>query len=235
MKCEEMGENLSAYIDNELPDDVMKVVEQHLAGCEVCRRRYEELIKVDSLIQHLERFGADEDQVMSIVSQTKRKKAMPEIAWFPVTIRIALLTAIIVNIALFNIFRDYHFRAPSVSGYRPIRVEHVVEMEQEPAIEVSFAFPAKDTVDGFIPPEVMGVVEPDYPGALIPEHIEGTVVLNIVVDEGGGVSEIDVARTLSPKADSFAVAAAGKLRFQPARIGTVAVEAVVVLSYLFRM
>lgn len=235
MRCEEIRKNLSAYIDNELAADERGVVERHLKECVACRQRYEKLVRVGSLIRHVERIEADEKRVMNIVAQVKRREQIPEIAWFPVTIRVALLAAIIVNIALFNVFRDYRFRTPSVSGYRPIRVEHVVEMAHEPAIEVSFAYPAEDTVDHFIAPEVLEAVEPDYPEDLISREIEGTVVLNVVVDEEGTIGEIEIARSLSPEADSFVVAASRRLRFQPARIGTVAVEAVAVLSYLFKM
>ena len=40
-------ERLSAYLDRELPDDEMKAVEEHLAGCEECGRRLAQLKSLD--------------------------------------------------------------------------------------------------------------------------------------------------------------------------------------------
>jgi TonB family protein len=235
MNCEEIRNNLSAYIDDELGSKERKMVKAHLQRCDGCRMLYEQLVKVGSLVRNMERFAADEKQVMAIISRAKQTETAPEIAWFPVTIRIALLAAIIINIALFNLFRDYRFRTPSVSGFKPIRVESIVEMASEPVVKMSFSFPAEDTVDNFTPPEVVRAVEPFYPRDLISKGIEGTVVLNIVVDEEGVVEEVKIVQSLSPDADSFVVAAANMLRFYPARIGTVAVEAVVVLNCLFKI
>jgi TonB family protein len=235
MICEEVRSNLSAYIDNELGDNEREMIDKHLERCGNCRREYEQLIKLGSLVRDVERFEADEKHVMSIVSRARRREPAPEIAWFPVTIRVALLAAIIINIALFNLFRDYRFRTPRDSVYKPIRVESVVEMETEPVVEMSFSFPAEDTVENFTPPEVISAGKLSYPKELLSEGIEGTVVLSIVVVEDGTIGEIKVVQPLSPEADSFVIASASMLRFQPARIGTVAVEAVVVLNCLFKI
>jgi TonB family protein len=235
MNCGDVKLNLSAYIDDELGKDEKQKVETHLKRCESCRRHYEQLVHLGSLVRNMEQCEVDEGHVMDIITRAAKREPVPEIAWFPVTIRIAVLAAVIINIALFNLFRDYRFRAPSVSPYKPIRVESVVEMETEPVVEMSFSFPAKDTVEGFVPPEAINAVPPSYPKHLLSERIEGTVVLNIIVDEGGEVEEVDVVKSLSPDADSFVIASARLLRFEPAHIGTVPVEAVVVLNYLFKI
>jgi anti-sigma factor RsiW len=38
LKCEEVQERLSAWLDGELPEEAMAAVEVHLAGCAFCRR-----------------------------------------------------------------------------------------------------------------------------------------------------------------------------------------------------
>jgi TonB family protein len=235
MKCEEIRNELSAYLDGELSGERMRVIDEHLRVCTGCRHAYEQLRKVGQMVRDAAGVEVSEGLALAIVKQASREEISPQIAWFPVTIRVALLAAIIINIGLFNLFRDYRFRTPAVSAYKPICVESVVEMEMEPAVEVSFSYPAEDTVEYFTPPRVVAMVEPTYPKDLLSKGIEGTVVLNIVVDEEGRVGEMRVVRSLAPEADSFAIASAGMLRFQPARIGAVAVEAVVVLNYLFKI
>lgn len=234
MNCEGVRAELSAYVDGELTRDEGKMIESHLAVCDDCRLYYEQLARLGALVKGVERFGADEKHVMTIINRTARRGA-PEAAWFPVTIRVALLTAIIINIALFNLFRDYRFRAPAGPIYQPIRVERVVEMESQPEVEVSFSFPAEDTVKGFAAPVVIDFKRVSYPAGLLSGEVEGTVVLNIVVDEKGAVGEMRIVQPLSPEVDSFVITSAGMLRFRPARIGTTAVEAVVVLHYLFKI
>ncbi len=235
MKCEEIRQELSAYVDGELHSDRMQMIAGHIKRCNGCRTEYEQLVRLKQMVRDVKRIEVDEQCVLSIVDKASKMEPTSEIAWFPVTIRVALLAAIIINIALFNLFRDYRFRRPSVSVYKPIRVESVVEMETEPVVEVSFSCPAKDTVEDFTSPEVINIVKPSYPKDLLSDGVEGTVVLNIIVDEDGSVGEVNVVRSLSPEADSFVIASASMIRFQPARIGTVAVEAVVVLNYLFKL
>lgn len=43
MKCDEMQELLSLYIDNQLEESEVKAVEEHLSACSACKREYDEL------------------------------------------------------------------------------------------------------------------------------------------------------------------------------------------------
>ena len=46
MDCTEVSRKLSPFQDNELEPDVCIRVEEHLSGCEECRRELEELVKI---------------------------------------------------------------------------------------------------------------------------------------------------------------------------------------------
>jgi len=53
MSCAEMIERASAYHDGELSDPERRAVEQHLAGCEACRRRLADYEALDAALRAL--------------------------------------------------------------------------------------------------------------------------------------------------------------------------------------
>lgn len=56
MKCYESGE-LQAYIDGELPLDMMEQVSKHLDKCEVCQHKFNELVELNDYRTNLENHG----------------------------------------------------------------------------------------------------------------------------------------------------------------------------------
>lgn len=56
MKCYESGE-LQAYIDGELPLDIMEQVSKHLDKCEVCQHKFNELVELNDYRTSLENHG----------------------------------------------------------------------------------------------------------------------------------------------------------------------------------
>ncbi|UOW69399.1 zf-HC2 domain-containing protein [Paraclostridium bifermentans] len=56
MKCYESGE-LQAYIDGELPLDMMEQVSKHLDKCEVCQHKFNELVELNDYRNSLENHG----------------------------------------------------------------------------------------------------------------------------------------------------------------------------------
>lgn len=56
MKCYESGE-LQAYIDGELPLDMMEQVSKHLDKCEVCQHKFNELVELNDYRTSLENHG----------------------------------------------------------------------------------------------------------------------------------------------------------------------------------
>lgn len=54
MKCDEMQELLSLYIDKKLDEGEIKAVEEHLSACDACRREYNELKDMIDLLGQAE-------------------------------------------------------------------------------------------------------------------------------------------------------------------------------------
>ncbi|WP_432408887.1 DUF4349 domain-containing protein [Wukongibacter sp. M2B1] len=50
MRCEEVRDFLSLYIDNELDDKEIAEIEKHLQSCEECNREYEDLLTIQKLL-----------------------------------------------------------------------------------------------------------------------------------------------------------------------------------------
>lgn len=53
MLCNELKENLSAYLDNELPINQLAGLNEHLANCPECRAEHSRLSKVSGLVKNL--------------------------------------------------------------------------------------------------------------------------------------------------------------------------------------
>ncbi len=51
MKCRKIIPYLNAYVDGEIPERRRRTVEAHLAACESCRERVEEIRETDELFQ----------------------------------------------------------------------------------------------------------------------------------------------------------------------------------------
>lgn len=50
MRCEDIREIISLYIDNELNEEESKEIEKHLKSCEECNREYEDLLTIKRLL-----------------------------------------------------------------------------------------------------------------------------------------------------------------------------------------
>lgn len=53
MKCDEINDRLSLYIDNELSPEEMRQVEEHLQSCEICQKEYEDYKNLISVLNGL--------------------------------------------------------------------------------------------------------------------------------------------------------------------------------------
>ena len=66
-------------------------------------------------------------------------------------------------------------------------------------------------------PEVVYVVEPEYPKAALEDSIEGSVILIIVIDETGNILRAEVVRSTPPGLfDEAAITAVMQWRYKPA-------------------
>jgi len=71
--------------------------------------------------------------------------------------------------------------------------------------------------DGVQPPRLVSRKEPNYDEESRRAHVQGTVVLYVIVDVTGRASEVVVFRSLNPGLDANAVKAVRQWRFVPAQ------------------
>ncbi|MBD3317749.1 MAG: TonB family protein, partial [Chitinivibrionales bacterium] len=105
------------------------------------------------------------------------------------------------------------------------------EDDAEASPEETITEDAEDAIA--VMPSLTRFVEADYPQEVYGKGIEGTVLMDLVVNDGGHVDSAAVVKGLHPLLDSNAVAAARQFVFSPARLGSG--EAVpVLLQYEYR-
>lgn len=75
MECKEFKELISQYIDNELPEEQMSDMREHLELCVACKREYEELAKIKTLLNQTEEISLPADFDLRM-----RKALAPEFA-----------------------------------------------------------------------------------------------------------------------------------------------------------
>ncbi len=83
-------------------------------------------------------------------------------------------------------------------------------------------------------PEVVSKSDPAYPGELIQDGVQGTVVLTAIIKSDGSVAEIAVAKSLDPKLDQNAAEALGRWLFRPALKDGKAIDLEAVITVPFR-
>ena len=233
--CQRIKGELSAFLDKELDKDMMRKVGEHLKSCITCMNELNKLIKMKTMVRAIKRVEVDSELPLKIIDSIGEAKPSPEIAWFPVTIRVALLIAILLNIAIFNLFRDHRFKVPYIHLDKTIKVENVVLSEERGDVSVSFSAPLHDSLHNYIPPEIKSVIKPSYTEKLLNQNIEGTVVLNVVVDKVGDVESVKLVKPLFPEADSLAIVSVRSMKFNPAQIGTITVKSEVTTTFLFKL
>jgi len=84
-------------------------------------------------------------------------------------------------------------------------------------------------------PEITKFVEAVYPEVFIKNGIEGSVLLELLVNETGGVDSVFVVRSLNPQLDSSAVSAARKFKFSPAMANGKPVAVMLQYEYQFSL
>jgi TonB family protein len=93
------------------------------------------------------------------------------------------------------------------------RATHPLAANQQPTAATSY-----------VAPKLIAKVAPQYPGQAIRQRHEGTVLVRVEINREGGVVGTKVASSSGYiELDSAAAAAAGKIRFEPAQTGGVAV------------
>jgi hypothetical protein len=75
MNCQLCREELSAYIDNELSENIATQLRLHLTTCLECKEEYESLLKMQVLMDEAEVFEPDPTLWLRVEQQITRKKA----------------------------------------------------------------------------------------------------------------------------------------------------------------
>jgi TonB family protein len=83
-------------------------------------------------------------------------------------------------------------------------------------------------------PEVLSKSDPAYPGELIHDGVQGTVVLTAIIHADGSVSDIAVAKSLDPRLDKNAMQALSRWLFRPALKNGKAIDLEAVITVPFR-
>lgn len=82
-------------------------------------------------------------------------------------------------------------------------------------------------------PTVITEVRPAYPADALARNVYGRVRLSIVVRHDGRATDIHVVRSLDPLLDEAAIRAVEQWRFEPGRLGAVAVDVMAVVDVDF--
>jgi protein TonB len=96
-----------------------------------------------------------------------------------------------------------------------------------------------DREQGVVPtaiaaPEVVKKSDPAYPGELIHDGVQGTVILTAIIRADGKVSDIAVVKSLDPQLDQNAAHALSLWVFRPALKNGQAIDVEAVITVPFR-
>ncbi len=108
-------------------------------------------------------------------------------------------------------------------------------LAQEPAPNPASPAPAPAASEEVTPPSLKKQEEAAYPKEALDRRVEGTVGLELVVDEDGKVEDARVTRSAGSGFDESALAAARKFRFEPARKNGRSLRSAVQFNYEFHL
>ena len=164
MKCDEINDRLSLYIDNELSPEEMRQVEEHLQSCEICQKEYEDYKNLISVLNGLPEEeppegyckrlhkkllenrpqGKDKKQTSKIMSLNRSK-------WLKYG-SIAAALVLVIAVAGINNFGGMGMKAKNESSY---------DMSTTEAPAAPQAMPMEPQ-NGAVAEESMGGYEKDY-------------------------------------------------------------------------
>jgi TonB family protein len=85
------------------------------------------------------------------------------------------------------------------------------------------------------PPKVLHMVQPKYTSEALREKIQGQVIVQLIVDAEGAVSNARIIEGLSPDLDEQALAAVRQWRFEPGTLDGQAVRVACFATLEFRL
>lgn len=83
MKCNEFKDNLNAYIENDISDDIRIEMANHMCECEECNKLYEEEMEINNLFKKTFeidgiQFKSSRNEIMQKIDKNKYKKTSKE-------------------------------------------------------------------------------------------------------------------------------------------------------------
>jgi len=96
-----------------------------------------------------------------------------------------------------------------------IQNDSIIEMDMELSADNSEIEPFVKKI-----PKLLKFEKSDYPPSLVKKGIEGSVILDLLINEKGFVDSVHVVKKLNPILDSLAFIASQKLIFEPAILNT---------------
>lgn len=133
---------------------------------------------------------------------------------------------------------------PVVREIEPVTGDDADEFELPDTFEIGY-FPIvtapgwEDPVDKFTPtsnkPVITFFAKPDYPEIARMSHLEGVVIVKVLVGKNGLVEKTVIIQGINPILDRAAANAARKCRFQPGTQRTIPVKAWIAIPYAFHL
>jgi anti-sigma factor RsiW len=116
MSDQHVEDHLSAYLDQQLPEEDRAAVEAHLSGCAECGRRHQELIQMRELLKGQPVMEPPESFYTGVLEKIEKKKARPLSFIWGMPMK-ALATACVVMLVVF-VTRDSWRRPVSIQEMR---------------------------------------------------------------------------------------------------------------------
>jgi anti-sigma factor RsiW len=134
MRCNQIDEKLSAYLDGEITSEDGRLVEEHLAICQECRLKVSDLTKTRELVQGLDRIDPPSwlaQKVMAHVrEEAESRKGVFQRLFYPFHIKIPIEVAATCLIAVLS-FYIYKATGPEIGRlHEPQEQRPVVAPEQ---------------------------------------------------------------------------------------------------------
>ena len=153
MRCSDIQEKLSAYLDNELVEKELQEIKEHLASCERCRISLASLERTVTELKSLEQVEPPawlSKKVMAQIREQHEKAGLVQRlrSFWQISVPVgAFATILVVGIALY-LYRDI---APQVKTAAPPETPAIQELRKAPAEEAPAQ--SKQTSDKAVPRE----------------------------------------------------------------------------------
>ncbi len=156
MKCTEIEERLTAYLENSLPNEERGVIEQHCADCIRCRDALKDLEKTKEILENLDELEPPPglaEKVMARITETEEKKGWFARFFLPFHVKVpvqALAMALVVVLSIY-VYRSTTPDVPDLARLQP-----PVKTAESPEVPAKKEADTKKKVDAAPRPDAQG-------------------------------------------------------------------------------